>query len=179
MLSDGNNHNHVMVSLGDGQFTTHRLDFVDPSFPMYSGQVASGQLEKKMINGKIGEFTITSGAINKETLTVDVFLGQGSTITLENHSVLTINIRNQPDDKSPLSEFLKMSVLEHLWNARGVLYKLDTSVSGPVTYLVASYLAQNESSSVAQALSNHLNKEVTHRNLRTKVITSYLPQTED
>ena len=168
-----------MVNLGDGKFATHRLDSVDPELPMYNGQITSERLGKKMIDGKIGEFTITSGAVNKETLTLDSFLGTGSSIKLEANNVLTINIHNQPEDKSPLSGFLGMAVLEHLWNARGVFYKLDTMESGPVTYLVVSYVAENEEPAIVQALSNHLRKEVSHRNLRNHLTTSYRPKAGD
>lgn len=179
VLSNRDTHHHVMISLGDGKFATHRLDSVDPSLPMYNGQITSEKLGKKMIDGKIGEFTITSGALNKETLTLDAFLGTGSSIKLEANNVLTITVLNQPEDKSPLSAFLDMSVLEHLWNARGVFYKLDTMETGPVTYLVVSYVAENEEPAVVQALSNHLKKEVSHRNLRNNLTTSYLPKAGD
>lgn len=176
VISDGDLHHRVLVSVGDGKFAAHGLDKVDPSLPFSNGIVSAEILEQKMIQGKIGKFSIESGEINKAELTFESFLGKGSRIIKGANNEITIEIIKLPGADDPLYAFFDMSVLEHLWNARGLLLKTDATFGVAVTYVVSSYVERDKEPPIVQALSNFLDSEVTHRNLRNGETTPYYPK---
>ena len=179
VISDGDLHHHVLFSLGNGKFAAHRLDEVDSSLPRSNGIITAETLKQKMVQGKIGKFSLASGEINKAKLTFESFLGKGSKITKGANNVITIEMIRSPGADDPLYTFLNMSPLEHLWNARGLLLKTDATLGAAVTYVVTSYVERDKEPPIVQALSNFLDSEVTHLNIRNNETTTYFPQTQN
>lgn len=179
VISDGDLHHHVLLSLGNGKFAAHRLDEVDSSLPRSNGIITAETLKQKMVQGKIGKFSLASGEINKAELTFESFLGKGSKITKGANNVITIEMIRSPGADDPLYTFLSMSPLEHLWNARGLLLKTDATFGIAVTYVVSSYVERDNEPPIVQALSNFLDSEVTHHNIRNNQTTTYLPQAQN